>query len=76
VADKCRFKDTNQPTADKAALDRLRKNRINNKTSPDLVETDIEGTRSDAIDTLGYMPSHLLFDLTSEHKVRNISSIV
>jgi hypothetical protein len=77
VADKCRFKDTNQPTADRVALDRQRKNRTNNKTGPDSGdELDIEGTRSDDIDTLGYMPSNLIFDLTSEQEVRNIFSIV
>lgn len=77
MADKCRFKDTNQPTADRVALDRQRKNRTNNKTGPDSGdELDIEGTRSDDIDTLGYAPSNLIFDLTSEQEVRNIFSIV
>ncbi|KAF9779690.1 hypothetical protein IL306_001621 [Fusarium sp. DS 682] len=74
VADKCRFKDTNQPTSDKAALDRLRKNRINSKTNSDSVETEIEGTKSDGVDALGYMPSHLLFDLTSEQEAPRSTS--
>ncbi|KAL9574794.1 hypothetical protein ACKAV7_001206 [Fusarium commune] len=75
VADKCRFKDTNQPTVDRVALDRQRKNRTNNKTGPDSGdEPDIEGTRSDGIDTLGYMPSNLIFDLTSEHETTKSAS--
>jgi hypothetical protein len=69
VADKCRFKDTNPPVNDKAALDRFRRNRINNKTSPESVESELEDQGSDGIDALGYMPSHLLFDLTSKYEV-------
>jgi hypothetical protein len=77
VADKCRFKDTNQPTTDRVALDRQRKIRTNNKIGPDSGdEPDIEGTRSDGIDALGYMPSNLIFDLASEHEVRNLFSTV
>ncbi|VTT80579.1 unnamed protein product [Fusarium fujikuroi] len=69
VADKCRFKDTNQPTADRVTLDRQRKTRGNNKIGADSGdEPDIEGTRSNGIDTLGYMPSNLIFDLASEHE--------
>ncbi|KAH7256757.1 fungal-specific transcription factor domain-containing protein [Fusarium tricinctum] len=68
VADKCRFKDTNQPVNEKAALDRYRRNRINNKTSPDSVESQLEDSGSDGIDALGYMPSHLIFDLTSKYE--------
>jgi hypothetical protein len=69
VADKCRFKDTNQPVNEKAALDRFRRNQINNKTSPESVESELEGPGSDVIDALGYMPSHLLFDLPSKYEV-------
>lgn len=77
MADKCRFKDTNQPTADRVALDRQRKTRTNNKIGADSGdEPDIEGARSDGIDTLGYMPSNLIFDLASEHEVRDNFSIV
>lgn len=69
MADKCRFKDTNQPVNEKAALDRFRRNRIINKTSPESVESELEDPGSDGIDALGYMPSHLLFDLTSKYEV-------
>nr|RBQ88368.1 hypothetical protein FVER53263_00794 [Fusarium verticillioides] len=75
VADKCRFKDTNQPTTDRVALDRQRKIRTNNKIGPDSGdEPDIEGTRSDGIDALGYMPSNLIFDLASEHETTRSAS--
>ncbi|KAF4997372.1 hypothetical protein FGRMN_3957 [Fusarium graminum] len=66
VADKCRFKDTNQPVTEKVALDRLKRSRINNKTSPESAESEFGDAGTDGIDALGYMPSHLLFDLTSD----------
>ncbi|KAM0353629.1 hypothetical protein ACHAPU_001642 [Fusarium lateritium] len=69
VADKCRFKDTNQPVTEKVALDRLRRSRINTKTSPESAESELGDTGTDGIDALGYMPSHLLFDLTSNYEV-------
>ncbi|KAF4334412.1 hypothetical protein FBEOM_11757 [Fusarium beomiforme] len=75
VADKCRFKDSNQPSVDKAALDRPRKNRMSSKTNSDSIETEVEGTRNDGIDALGYMPSHL-FDLTSEHELERALRVI
>ncbi|KAF4963716.1 hypothetical protein FSARC_8286 [Fusarium sarcochroum] len=74
VADKCRFKDSNQSATEKAASDRPRKNRLNNKASPDSVESEFDDTGSDGIDALGYMPSHVLFGLTSKHETIKTSS--
>ncbi|QPC74812.1 hypothetical protein HYE68_005564 [Fusarium pseudograminearum] len=68
VADKCRFKDTNQPVTEKAAVERQRKNRVNIKSSTDSIDSELEDPASDGIDALGYTPSHLLFNLTSRHE--------
>ncbi|RGP70420.1 hypothetical protein FSPOR_3995 [Fusarium sporotrichioides] len=68
VADKCRFKDTNQPVVEKVSVERQRKNRVNIKSSPDSIDSELEDTASGGIDALGYMPSHLLFNLTSRHE--------
>ncbi|KAJ4271686.1 hypothetical protein NW762_000391 [Fusarium torreyae] len=68
VADKCRFKDSNQSAIEKAPTDRLKKHQLNNKASPDSVESEFDDTGSDGIDALAYMPSHVLFGLTSKHE--------
>ncbi|KAM0423993.1 hypothetical protein ACHAPD_002476 [Fusarium lateritium] len=69
VADKCRFKDTNQPVTEKAAVERQRKNRVTIKSSPESLDSEVEDTTSDRIHALGYTPSHLLFNLASRHEV-------
>ncbi|KAL2674994.1 hypothetical protein Neosp_011174 [[Neocosmospora] mangrovei] len=67
--DKCRFKDANQPAAEKAASENLRKRRLNNDASTESEELDIDDTDSDGIDALGYMPAHVLFGLTAQDEV-------
>ncbi|KAF5005867.1 hypothetical protein FDECE_7725 [Fusarium decemcellulare] len=74
VADKCRFKDANQPAAEKAASENLRKRRLNNDASTDSIESEIDSGDSDGIDALGYMPSHVLFGLTSQDEIIKASS--
>ncbi|KAF4978979.1 hypothetical protein FZEAL_4734 [Fusarium zealandicum] len=74
VADKCRFKDTNQPSAEKSASDSLRKRQRNADDSTESADSDIEDGDSDGINALGYMPSHVLFGLTSQDKVIKSSS--
>ncbi|KAJ4016886.1 hypothetical protein NW766_005087 [Fusarium irregulare] len=73
VADKCRFKDTNQLATEKA-VDRQRKNRLISKTSPDSIDSELEDTANEGINALGYMPSHLLFDLTSKYETMKATS--
>ncbi|WAO83982.1 Zn(2)-C6 fungal-type domain-containing protein [Fusarium falciforme] len=74
VADKCRFKDANQPAVEKAASDNLRKRRLNNDASTESEEFDIDDTESDGIDALGYMPAHVLFGLTAQDETIKASS--
>ncbi|RFN53099.1 hypothetical protein FIE12Z_2683 [Fusarium flagelliforme] len=73
VADKCRFKDTNQLATEKA-VDRQRKNRLISKNSPDSIDSELEDTANEGINALGYMPSHLLFDLTSKYETMKATS--
>ncbi|KAG8674388.1 hypothetical protein FPOAC1_000355 [Fusarium poae] len=74
VADKCRFKDTNQPVTERVAVERQRKNRVNIKSSPESLDSEVEDAASDGIDALGYTPSHLLFNLTSRHEAMKSTS--
>ncbi|CAG7557280.1 unnamed protein product [Fusarium equiseti] len=73
VADKCRFKDTNQLATEKP-VDRQRKNRLISKNSPDSIDSEFEDTANEGINALGYMPSHLLFDLTSKYETMKATS--
>ncbi|KAM5355677.1 hypothetical protein ACJ41O_002323 [Fusarium nematophilum] len=75
VADRCRFKDANQPATEKATSERSRKRRLNNDASTkSLDDSDLGNTDSDGIDALGYMPSHVLYDLTSQDEIIKASS--
>ncbi|KAK7422030.1 hypothetical protein QQZ08_009679 [Neonectria magnoliae] len=74
VADKCRFKDANQPAAEKAAKETLRKRRLNHDASTESLETEIDEGDSDGIDALGYMPAHVLFGLTASDEIIRASS--
>ncbi|KAF7544995.1 hypothetical protein G7Z17_g9522 [Cylindrodendrum hubeiense] len=76
VADKCRFKDANQPAAEKAAQLKLRKRRLNHDASTDSTgsELEIDEAEGDGIDALGYMPSHVLYELTAHDEIVKSSS--
>ncbi|KAM6531773.1 hypothetical protein FSOLCH5_001225 [Fusarium solani] len=74
VADKCRFKDANQPAGEKAASENLRKRRLNNEGSTESEDFDIEDLDGDGIDALGYMPGHVLFGLTSQAEIIKASA--
>lgn len=68
VADKCRFKEANQSAPGHAARDDVK-----NRQPEDVVSSDSDSSDSDldgdGFETLGYMPSHVLYSLTAQDKV-------
>lgn len=69
AADKCRFRDSNQPAAEKVAQDKRRKRRLNPDFSTDSAGSEIDEAEGSGIDALGYMPSHVLYGLTAQDEI-------
>lgn len=60
----------NQPAAEKAAQEHRLKRRFDSADRSDTSSSLGEDIDSDGIDSLGYMPTHILYGLTAQDEVR------